>query len=218
MSLMNRGEATRKNILITAGPTREYLDPVRYISNDSTGLMGYELAEESSRRGFNVQLVSGPVSLEAPRGIQVVNVKTSGEMAEAVLGRLDESDCLIMTAAVCDFKPVKAEKNKIKKREKLIVELTKTQDILKAAEEKKDIVKVGFALETEQGVDNGLKKLKDKNLDLIVINIKTPEKDPFGPGKKDFILATASGGVREIKDVTKKKMAGIIMDEVEGLL
>lgn len=218
MSLMNRGEATRKNILITAGPTREYLDPVRYISNDSTGLMGYELAEESSRRGFNVQLVSGPVSLEAPRGIQVVNVKTSGEMAEAVLGRLDESDCLIMTAAVCDFKPVKAEKNKIKKREKLIVELTKTQDILKAAEEKKDIVKVGFALETEQGVDNGLKKLKDKNLDLIVINIKTPEKDPFGPGEKDFILATASGGVREIKDVTKKKMAGIIMDEVEGLL
>ncbi|MFH1878400.1 MAG: phosphopantothenoylcysteine decarboxylase [Candidatus Omnitrophota bacterium] len=201
-------------IIVTAGPTIEPIDPVRYISNYSTGTMGYEIAASGVAHGYDVVLISGPVSLIPPEGVSFQRVTTAGEMKAKVTEELDKCDCIIMSAAVCDFSPEKKEEQKIKKKEKLVLTLKKNPDILKEISTREDILKIGFALETENERANGKKKLKEKNLDLIVVNIKTPEKDPFGEGEKDFLFFYKDGGEKEIKKATKRQIAEIIINEI----
>ncbi len=210
-----KGPERVRKILVTAGPTIEPLDPIRYISNHSTGTMGYEIAGECARRGFDVCLISGPVHLSPPSGVEVVKVTTAREMRDRVLERVGESDCLIMAAAVCDFRPGKVERQKIKKRGELRLRLVKNPDILLEVGQREGLVKVGFALETENPVENGKNKLRAKDLDMIIINTKSEGADPFGPGEKRYMLMDRGGNIREFKDVMKRQMARVIIGEVE---
>lgn len=206
------------NVLVTAGPTREPLDPVRYISNWSTGTMGYEVASLSNDRGYEVCLVSGPVSILPPEGVEIVNVTTAIQMREEVLKRIDDADCLVMTAAVCDFRPQEEKSQKIKKRDELNMHLIKNPDILSELKEKKGLIKVGFALETENALENGRAKLKEKNLDLIFINTVGEDSDPFGPGEVEYTMVTRDERTRKFSGITKKEMAREILDEVERIV
>lgn len=217
MSTSNKKKKNIPRVLVTAGPTIEPLDPIRFISNYSTGTLGYEIAREGKRQGFEMCLISGPVGLDAGLGIKVINVTTAKEMEKAVLEKIDKHDCIIMTAAVSDFRAEKIEKNKIKKKDRLRINLVKNTDILSKIGAKKNIIKVGFALETERPVENGKKKLEAKKLDFIVVNEKKRGKDPFGEGKKDYmVIGAASGKKEQFKSITKKKMAKIILRVVKN--
>ena len=180
------------NILITAGGTREYIDPVRYISNASTGRMGYALARAAIKAGHVVTLITAPVSLRPPKDADVVKVETAAEMFAAVKDNFDKADCLIMAAAVSDYTPVKSSKTKIKKANAALeIKLKPTKDILAwAGRNKKDKLVVGFALEDKNLKANAEAKLKKKKLDMVVANspaaiaadastvyIKTPTTD-----------------------------------------
>jgi len=158
--------------LITAGPTREYLDPVRFLSNSSTGRMGYACAAAAVKRGHKVTLVSGPVELKKPQGVKLIEVITSAEMAQALFDRFGRCDCVIMAAAVSDYRPKRARKYKIKKASAtLTLQLERTQDILaELGRRKQNRVLIGFALQDRAGRQNARRKLKDKNLDVIVLN------------------------------------------------
>ena len=161
------------NITITAGPTREYIDPVRFISNASSGKMGYALARAAIKAGHKVTLITAPTNQRKPKEAQVVEVQTSAQMLEAVKKHFRKSKCLIMAAAVSDYKPKTRSKTKIKKENMaLILQLKPTQDILKWAglHKKKHQIVVGFALEDKNLKPNAEKKLHDKNLDMIVAN------------------------------------------------
>ncbi len=157
--------------LITAGPTQEPIDPVRYISNRSSGKMGYAIAEAAIEAGHEVVLISGPVNVDRPRGVAVIPVLTSDEMFDAVRRHTSRCDILVMSAAVADYKPVKVSKNKIKKRgENISIELAPTRDILAALPKDRQYLVVGFAAETENVEDNAQKKLREKNCDIVVAN------------------------------------------------
>jgi phosphopantothenoylcysteine decarboxylase / phosphopantothenate---cysteine ligase len=163
-----------KKILVTAGPTVEPIDAVRFISNYSSGKMGFEIAKAAYERGADVTLISGPVNLSSHSGIKRIDVSTSEEMFNAVKSNLKDKDVVVMSAAVADFRPIKVHSNKIKKNEKvskLNIELEKTTDILKhIGKNKKNFYLIGFALETDNELENAKKKLNEKNLDLIVLN------------------------------------------------
>jgi phosphopantothenoylcysteine decarboxylase / phosphopantothenate---cysteine ligase len=171
-----------KNILITAGPTIEPIDAVRYMSNYSSGKMGFELAKAAIERGANVTLISGPTSLTSVPEIKRINVDTTEEMFNAVKSNLKKQDVVIMSAAVADFKPVKVQSGKIKKEEKSVnISFEKTTDILKyAGKIKKNFFLIGFALETDNGPANAKRKLIEKNLNMIVLN--NPKDDGAGFG------------------------------------
>lgn len=172
-----------KRILITAGPTEEPIDPVRYIGNRSTGKMGYAIATVAAALGAEVTLVSGPVSIEPPRGVKIVKVQTAAEMYEATLSRFENIDIGILSAAVADYRPVNPANEKIKKQNaEMTIALEKTQDILKSlgGSKKKDQILVGFALETENALENGRKKLEAKNCDMIVLNSLRDSGAGFG--------------------------------------
>ena len=159
--------------LITAGPTREPIDPVRYISNRSSGKMGYAIAEAAADAGHDVILISGPVNLQPPRDVKFVPVSTSDEMFEAVHAHAVESDVCVLCAAVADYKPAKVSPVKIKKRdEQMSLALIRTRDILKSLgqRENRAFVLVGFAAETDHVEQNAVKKLLEKNCDFIVAN------------------------------------------------
>lgn len=205
-------------LLVTAGPTVEPLDPIRFISNYSTGEMGYKIAAEGVRRGFQVCLVSGPVNIDPPSGVEVVKIKTAKEMRDEVMEKVDGIDCIVMAAAVCDFRPEREEKNKIKKQKELTLKLEKNPDILLEVGEREGLVKIGFALETEDPEKYGEEKLKNKDLDLIIINEKNREEDPFGKGKKKYIILDKAGNKRDFNDIDKENMAVIIIDEAEKLI
>lgn len=210
-----------KTILVTAGPTREPLDPIRYISNYSTGVMGYAIAEECLRRGFKVYLISGPVDIDPPDGVETEQVVTAEEMKARIMDLLDKCDCIIMTAAVCDFRPEQVQNEKIKKREQheqMVLKLKKNPDILAEIGRKEGLIKVGFALETEMSDIYGRQKLEEKELDMIIINRKGDDTDPFGEGNNDYTVMDPGDTVQYIKDIDKRKMAGIIVDKVTGLL
>ena len=161
-------------VMITAGPTLEEIDPIRYISNRSSGKMGYALAVEASVRGANVSLIHGPVSLPDPPGVKCIGVETTDEMFEAVKNLYTETDIVIMAAAVADFQPRRRSETKIKKREEYSLELVQTPDILKwLGETRQKQYLVGFALEDRESVNNARTKFIDKKLDLIVLN--TPD-------------------------------------------
>ena len=180
------------NILITAGGTREYIDPVRFISNASTGKMGFAIARAAVKAGHDVTLITAPVSIEPPKEASVVCVQTAAEMFEAVKNNFPKCDCLIMAAAVSDYTPVKSSKTKIKKsKAELEIKLKPTKDILAwAGKNKVEKIVVGFALEDTDLKTNAERKLKSKKLDMIVANgpgaigaeastvyIKTPQAD-----------------------------------------
>ena len=203
-----------KHILVTAGPTREKIDPVRYISNYSTGRIGYEIASAAKSRGLSVTLVSGPTLLKVPEGVNFVPVESAEDMRRAVLKFIKRSDCVIMTAAVADWRPKYSAKRKIKKGGARSIELVENPDILaEIGRLKKKAVVVGFALETENLETNALKKLKDKNLDIIVANRLTRKRNIFGDKTLDVVTIDRFGTLTRIFNKRKSKLAKIILDK-----
>ena len=201
-----------KKILISAGPTRENIDPVRFISNRSSGKMGYAIAEVARNMGANVHLVSGPVSLEAPAEVNVVNIETGQQMHDEMSKHLD-SDIIIMCAAVSDYKVEDIANEKIKSTKSSIsLDLHPTTDIIKSLAKNTDATIVAFALETSEGKKNALKKLKDKGADIIVLN--HPSEDGCGIDSnfnKVSILSTDSNSY-EISKNRKDRVAKQILE------
>lgn len=206
-----------RKVLVTAGPTVEDIDPVRYISNRSSGKMGYAIAEAARERGAEVVLVSGPTELQFP---STIRVRTTEEMRLAVLENGKTADVVIKAAAPLDFKPVSVAEQKIKKGSGgLTLQLEPTTDILKELGSRKNgQVLVGFAAETENHVKNGAEKLKAKNLDLIVVNPVSGPDSAFDSDMNHATLIDASGHSEEIPMMTKRAMADKILDRVVQLL
>jgi len=218
MAILNRRRDLEGcKILVTAGPTVEDIDPVRYISNRSSGKMGYALAEAARRRGAQVTLVSGPTELHFPN---TVHVRTTDEMRRAVMDNAAHADVVIKAAAPLDFRPKSVAVQKIKKKNSdLKVEFEPTVDILKElGSTKNGKILVGFAAETEDHVQNGFEKLKSKNLDLIVVNPASGPDSAFDSDMNHAIIIDASGQTEEIPLVTKHVMADKILDRVVQLL
>ncbi|MCD6221137.1 phosphopantothenoylcysteine decarboxylase [bacterium] len=202
-------------ILITAGPTREYLDPVRFISNPSTGKMGYLISEKAIKRGHKVILISGPTYLKPPDGIKIIKTISGNEMKEAVLKYFPEYDVLIMTAAVSDWKPEKKYRGKLKRKKEWNLKLIPNPDILKEVSKikKENQIVIGFALETENIEKNALKKLKEKKLDLIIGNTT----EFFGEGKPSkVVFISKDGKVKKYKRIKKEKIAEKIVNWIEN--
>ena len=217
------GQLSGMTITVTAGPTREALDPIRYLSNHSSGKMGFALAHEARRRGAQVNLISGPTSLPAPPGAHLKQVESTEQMRQAVLEQLPETRVLIMAAAPADFKPRLARPQKSKKEEAggtHTLDLEKTPDILsEIASAKGERIFVGFALETENGPAHARRKLQQKNLDLVVLNHPRPDADS-GMGKEVIqgTIISADGSEETLPVLTKEGMAGVILDWIQDLL
>ena len=210
-----------KKILITAGPTQETIDPVRFLSNRSTGRMGYAIAERARNRGAEVVLISGPTELNPPDGVELFNVQSARQMAEAAVEYSPEVHAGIMAAAVSDYRPVKRSKQKLKKSEsddRLSIELKRTPDIINELNKIKGSQKlVGFAAESEALRDNAKRKLVEKKLDLIVANNIADERIGFASNNNMvFILSDQSEYKVSIRD--KKEVADIILDELKSIL
>jgi len=209
-----------KVILITAGPTREFLDPVRFLSNPSSGKMGYELAREAYELGAEVILISGPVDLEPPVEVWVEKVITAEEMRLAVLKHYDRVDVVIMAAAVADFRFSQSLSDKVKKEkigQNLAIE--KTPDILKelGASKSKQLL-VGFAAETSEVRERALKKMKQKKLDLMVANDVSQAETGFGSDDNEVWLLWPDGRSKKISRMSKRKISQQIFSEIEVLL
>lgn len=205
-----------KRVLITAGPTQEKIDPVRYITNHSTGKMGYALAECCMRRGAEVTLVSGPVAIQPPMFVDVVPVTSAEEMAREVKTRADSQDIMIKAAAVADYRPVNPADEKIKKKDgDSSIELERTEDILKYLGEhrKKGQFICGFSMETEHMVENSTAKLDKKNVDMIVANNLKVSGAGFGTDTNIVTLITKAGA-KELPIMSKSEVADAIMDEI----
>ncbi|MFH1664704.1 MAG: phosphopantothenoylcysteine decarboxylase [Candidatus Omnitrophota bacterium] len=211
-------------ILVTAGPTIEPLDPVRYLSNRSSGAMGYYIAGECASKGYKVCLISGPSNLTPPDGVEIIKAETAGDMERAVMERIDEADAIVMAAAVCDFRPEEEQGHKIKKeRDGLVLKLVRNPDILAEIGLRKGLVKVGFALESRNAVENAANKLENKGLDFIVVNTVGEGMDPFGDdgkisGTERFLrydILDKNGGLRQFEGITKRQMAGLIAEELD---
>lgn len=206
-----------KNVLVTAGPTQEKIDPVRYITNHSTGKMGYAIAENCMRRGAHVTLVSGPVAIEPPMFVEVVKVISAQEMADAVIERAAEQDIIIKSAAVADYRPVNPADEKIKKKdnEASVIELERTTDILSyLGSHKTDKQFIcGFSMETENMLENSKAKLAKKNVDMIVANNLKVAGAGFGTDTNIVTIITADD-CKELEIMTKAEVAATIIDEI----
>jgi phosphopantothenoylcysteine decarboxylase/phosphopantothenate--cysteine ligase len=223
LQLLEKSESLKnKTILVTAGPTRESLDPVRYLSNRSSGKMGFALAGEALRRGARVILISGPTSLFPPVGAEMRAVETAAEMAGEVKKYRDRADVLIMAAAVADFRPSTRSRQKIKKRAvPTALRLVPTQDILVAlggARGRAQGLVVGFAAETENIAANALKKLRAKKLDLIVANDVSRKDIGFDSEDNQVMIISRKGTVVESEKASKREISRLIMDQIEVLL
>jgi len=213
--LHRQGDLKGETVLVTAGPTQEPLDPVRYLSNRSSGKMGFAIAEAARDRGAHVMLVSGPTALPTPPGVTRTDVTAAEEMYHAVLDRLDDTTILIMAAAVADYRPSTQAAQKIKKREAMTVELVRNPDILAEAGRKKGSrTLVGFAAETEELIQNAREKLEKKNLDLIVAN---DIRVGFGGETNRVTILDRQGSVEELPELTKREAAHRILDRVVAL-
>ncbi len=204
------------NVLVTAGPTQEALDPVRYITNHSTGKMGYALAENAMLRGANVTLITGPTSLKKPPFVNVVDVVTAQDMYEAVTSRTDTQDIIIKAAAVADYRPTTVSDEKIKKTDgDASIPLERTQDILGflGAHKKEGQFLCGFSMETENMLQNSRAKLKKKNLDMIVANNLKTTGAGFGTDTNVVTLITKSDEI-ELELMMKEEVAARILDEI----
>jgi phosphopantothenoylcysteine decarboxylase/phosphopantothenate--cysteine ligase len=206
-----------KKVLITAGPTREYLDPIRFISNRSSGKMGYALAEEAYKRGAQVTVVSGPVSINTYADIEIIHVQTASQMYQKVKDIYAQYDILIFSAAVADYRPKTTNKNKIKKENKdeLVIELVKNPDILKFVGENKKPgqIIVGFSAETENVLENSQKKLEAKNADLIVANNVLEEGAGFDVDT-NIVTLISKEKIENLPKMNKSEVAKRIFDHV----
>lgn len=210
-----------KQILVTAGPTLEFLDPVRYIGNPSTGAMGFAIADAARRRGADVMLVSGPTSLIPPKVADFCTVVSTEQMAEEVMARYENSDVVIMAAAPADYTASGSYSNqKIKKSGKpLTLKLTPTTDILaELGRVKGKRILVGFALETEKEVSNARKKLREKNLDMIVVNNPTTPGAGFGPDTNQVAILKGKSKAEELPKTSKTVLADMLMDRIVKLI
>ena len=208
-----------KKILVTAGPTREAIDPVRYITNHSTGKMGYAIAKTAALRGAEVTLVSGPAEVEPPMFVNFVPVVTAKDMFEAVTSRSDEMDAVIKAAAVADYRPKFVNTEKTKKKDgDMAIELERTDDILKwLGEHKKDSQFLcGFSMETEHMLENSRAKLKKKNLDMIVANNLKVAGAGFGTDT-NVVTMIRENKETELPIMSKEEVAGAILDEIFGI-
>jgi len=201
-------------VLVTAGPTREYIDPIRYISNRSSGKMGYAIAKVAKRRGAEVTLISGPVSLPYPEGIEVIRVESAEQMREAVLDNVSISTIFIMAAAVSDFAPAETKSTKIEKKYSLSIEVLKTPDILEeAAKFKNRPFIVGFSAETGNRIDRARKKLKSKNVDMIVFNDVSKSSSGFDVDTNEVVLIDRESEIK-LPLMTKEEIAYILLDRI----
>jgi phosphopantothenoylcysteine decarboxylase/phosphopantothenate--cysteine ligase len=218
--LAEAGDLNGLRVLVTAGPTREAIDPVRFISNPSSGKMGYAIAEAARGRGAHVTLISGPTSLEDPVGIEMIRVGTAEEMMAAAREHIEASQWLIMTAAVADYRPVKKSAQKMKKdgKKKITLEMESNPDILKElAAVKGNRLYIGFAAESERLEDNARKKLLSKDLDLIVANNITEHDSGFEKDENRATLLGKEGYVERFPLMSKLELAQRILDHTSSL-
>lgn len=215
--LGKNGDLAHKHIIVTAGGTQEPIDPVRYVSNRSSGKMGYAMAEAARDRGAEVTLITAATSLNKPIGVEVFNVNTAQEMHQVVRDAVLQADALIMAAAVADYRPASAAKDKIKKGDTgLTVELELTPDILGSV--KGDFVRVGFAAESEDLVENARQKLQQKQLDIIVANDITARDSGFGADSNKVTVIDREGKIDSLPLLPKRVVADRILDKVVALL
>lgn len=201
-------------MLITAGPTIEPIDPVRYLTNRSSGKMGYALARAARDRGADVTLVSGPVALTPPEGMRVVQVQSADDMYKAVMQKKGAARIIIKCAAVADYTPLSVPGYKIKKQEEMTLRLTATKDILRELGRDKSYYLVGFAAETDNVLEYARKKLNEKNLDMIVANDVSEEKTGFDSDKNEVVIITKGGGELHLNAAHKDMIADRILDEI----
>jgi phosphopantothenoylcysteine decarboxylase/phosphopantothenate--cysteine ligase len=218
-ALLTQKDLKGKKLLITAGPTLEPIDPVRYVSNHSSGKMGYSIARAAEQRGATVTLVSGPVSLEPPVGVDCIPVESCDEMANAVLSNMGDADIIIKVAAVADYKPVDPGKLKIKKKKgsrELTLSMTENLDILKELGriKTKDQFLVGFAAETNDLEKHALMKIKKKNLDMIAANLVGTKDSGFKTDTNKVKLFFKNGSSKDIPLMDKHKVAHVLLDAI----
>lgn len=207
-------DLTGECVLVTAGPTKEYIDPVRYISNRSSGKMGYAIAKIAKRRGADVTLISGPVSIPEPEGVEVIRVESAKEMHDAVLDNVSMSTIFIMAAAVSDFSPLEKKDIKIEKKDALTLDLIKTVDILEeAARFKNRPFIVGFSAETGYRLDRARKKLKSKNVDMIVFNDVSKSGSGFDVDTNEVVLIDKNSEIK-LPLMKKEDIANILFDRI----
>lgn len=219
-SLDTAGDLSGRTVLVTAGPTREAIDPVRFVSNYSSGKMGYAIAAEAAQRGARVTLISGPTSLTAPANVRLVNVTSAAEMLDAVQ-REATADVVVMAAAVSDYRPAAAATHKLKKSDDdTTIALTRTADILAGlgAKKRPGQVLVGFALETRDELEYARAKMASKNLDLIVVNNPTREGSSFGGDSNEVSFLGPHGDVERLPVLSKRRVASLLLDRVCALL
>jgi len=211
---------TEKVVLITAGPTQEPIDPVRHISNRSSGKTGFALAEAARRRGARVILVTGPTHLEAPWGVTCIRIQTALEMRQAVLDHYGEADVVIKTAAVADFRPKFVAQDKVKKdAAELSIPLERNPDILaELGQHKGQRVLVGFAAETQDLMANAAQKVRTKHLDFIVANDISDPSIGFASDENRVHILDAAGQIEELPTMAKARLADYILDRVQTVL
>ena len=213
-SSLTKKDLLKEKVIVTAGPTREYLDPVRFISNRSSGRMGYAIAGAALRRGAEVTLISGHSSLSPPKGVNFIPVETAADMFEAVNKELNLSTVLIMSAAVSDFMPSKKFKNKIEKSGELLLKLNKTPDILSEVGKKKNRpFIIGFAAEAGRGVERAEKKLKEKNMDMIIFNDVTEVGSGFDVDTNKVVIIDKEKKIK-LPLMSKNSVADAILDRL----
>jgi phosphopantothenoylcysteine decarboxylase/phosphopantothenate--cysteine ligase len=209
-----------RQVLVSAGPTREYLDPVRFLSNPSSGRMGFAIAEAAAARGARVTLVSGPTSLPAPPGVLLREVVTAQEMLSELRASFAACDALLMTAAVADWRAAQvAEHKEPKSGERLNLELVRTPDILESlAAERTSQTVVGFAMETREGIERAAEKARRKRLDFICLNYPTREGSAFGGADNEVTIVTPDGAAEALPRMSKLELAHLILDRVSVLV
>jgi len=209
-------DLSQKRVLVTAGPTLESIDPVRFVSNHSSGKMGYAIARYAEYRGADAVLVSGPTFLSTPAGVRMVRVKTADEMANAVFEHMENADIIIKVAAVADYKPSKSADYKIKKTgDTIMLPLDRNIDILKEiGRRKKDQFLVGFAAETHDLDSNAEKKMEEKNLDMIVGNLVGSSTSGFGTDTNQVTFYFNDGKKESLPVLEKDEVARILLDRI----
>ena len=222
VKLLSKGQDLKgKSIIVTAGPTVESIDPMRYITNRSTGKMGYSIAKEAIERGADVTLITGPTNLTPPQNLKkLVKIESAKDMYESVLENLDENDVVIKSAAVADYKPKNYSNKKIKKSDDdLVIELDRNKDIAQEIGKiKNNKILVGFAAETNDLIENASLKIKKKNLDFIVANDLTKEGAGFGVDTNIVKIIDKEGNITEYPKMKKEEVANIILDKIKELL
>jgi len=217
----SKQDLRNKRILVSAGPTLEAIDPVRFVGNRSSGKMGFAIASAAAQRGAEVTLITGPVVRETPRNVKRIDVESAQEMLTAVLAQTKKTDAVIMSAAVADFTPIHPAKHKIKKQpgsETLKLTLKATPDILAIlGKRKRKMMLVGFALETKDGLTGAKNKLRKKNLDLIVLNSFSEQNRVFGSDVNTVTMIDHLGNVQRLPKLSKFDVANKILDKIKTL-